>query len=90
MPAEPSELRAASESLSEAASVIDDQATAERCREIAERFAGLAESTPDQGTLARLDHVLRELSRATDGEATNRIEAARERLREYRTGVSGV
>lgn len=85
------ELRAASEELREASDLAEGEA-AERLATQADQVGELAtrEADPDHGRLDRHRHALEELVNDVGDRAAERVEAARERIREYRKGVEGV
>jgi hypothetical protein len=84
------DLRAAADSLAEAASHADGERR-ERIETQAEALADLAdrERGPDQGRLDRHTNVLRELAAPGD-DAAEHVERAIEHVRAYRSTVGGV
>ncbi|ELZ30843.1 hypothetical protein C474_10291 [Halogeometricum pallidum JCM 14848] len=85
------ELTAASEELRSAAEAADGE-TQDRLTEQAEALAELAMSDrdPDHGRLDRHMNILSEIARETSGEVSERTQAARDHVFEYRKGVEGV
>ena len=82
-------LRRASDELREAAGhAAGDER--ERLDGQADQLADLAGTGADHGRLARHENVLRELASATDGEASDRIDAALSAIRDYRETIEGV
>ena len=83
------ELTAASEELRSAAEMADGEAS-ERLTEQADALAALVDSEPDHGRLDRHMNILSEIARETSGEVSQRTQAARDHVFEYRKGVEGV
>jgi hypothetical protein len=94
-----------SDHLATAADLLDDAAStatgdaADRLREQADALAALAarDRGPDHGRLARIEHVLTEVSDDLEAgsagdadDASTAVEHALAELREYRSGVEGV
>lgn len=85
-------LQAASEALREAAAAVEDEDIEERAYSQSREMAQLAAADrgPDQGRLDRHMNVLRDIAESTDGEASERVEDALERVTEYRKTVGGI
>jgi outer membrane murein-binding lipoprotein Lpp len=86
------ELQAASDELRKAGESVDDEAVRERLHGQSDQLATLAtrELGPDHGRLDRHMNALAELGEEVDGEASEHVERAREKVREYRETVEGV
>ncbi|SEW16276.1 DUF7553 family protein [Halobacterium jilantaiense] len=89
-----------SDYLATAAELLDDAAedaagdASDRLREQADAVAALAarDRGPDHGRLARIEHVLTDVSEGLgdDDAAADAVDRALAELREYRSGVDGV
>ncbi|WP_318567727.1 DUF7553 family protein [Salinigranum marinum] len=85
------ELEAASEELRRASELADGDRQ-RRLYNHSNQVAELAsrEEGPDHGRLDRHMNALYEIAGETDGALHDHVVAAREHLKEYRTGVAGV
>ena len=85
------ELQSASDELRQAAEATDGD-TQKRIYEQSNQLATLAtrDEGPDHGRLDRHMNALMEIADGLDGDARERVLAARDQVREYRTGVEGV
>ncbi|WP_101298117.1 DUF7553 family protein [Halegenticoccus soli] len=85
------ELQKASDELRQASERVDGEVQ-ERLYDQSNQLAKLAsaERGPDHGRLDRHMNVLHELAGELDGEAKDRVQAAREHVKEYRKTVEGV
>ncbi|MDH5018767.1 DUF7553 family protein [Halobacterium rubrum] len=87
-----------SDHLATAAELLDDAAerasgdAGDRLREQSDAVAALAarDRGPDHGRLARIEHVLTDVSEGVDDDTADTVEHALAELREYRSGVEGV
>lgn len=86
------ELRTASEALREAAAATDEPDREERLYELSLDLADLAtaESGPDHGRLARVEHSIRDAAEGADEAVTAAVDRAVEAVRRHREGVEGV
>jgi len=85
------ELQAASEELRKASELADGDLQ-QRLYDHSNQVAKLAsrDEGPDHGRLDRHMNVLYEIAGETDGALHDHVVAARDHLKEYRTGVAGV
>lgn len=85
-------LRAASDLLRQASETAGDADLEERLYEQSNQLAKLAtaDSGPDHGRMARIMHVLDDLADDLEGDAQDAVEDAYEKVKEYRSTVSGV
>ena len=85
------ELEAASEALRKASELAEGDLQ-RRLYDHSNQVAELAsrDQGPDHGRLDRHMNALYEIADDTDGDLHDRVVAAREHLKEYRTGVAGV
>jgi hypothetical protein len=87
-----------SDHLATAAELLDDAAeratgdASDRLREQSDAVAALAarDRGPDHGRLARIEHVLTDVSEDVDDDTADTVDRALAELREYRSGVEGV
>jgi hypothetical protein len=85
------ELQAASDDLRSAAEAASGELQSriyDQSNQLAELAA--AERGPDHGRLDRHMNILSEIAEETDDEVKQHVVSAREHVKEYRTGVSGV
>jgi hypothetical protein len=84
-------LAAAAELLEDAASEADS-GSANRLREQADGLSRLVarDRGPDHGRLARITHVLDDLSGDLDGDAKASVDEAKDHIEAYRETVDGV
>lgn len=87
-----SELQDASERLESAAETCDDSDASERLTGLAEQLETLATADrgPDHGRLARIQSALAEIEADVDGDTQSEIEAADDRINEFRETLEGV
>ncbi|SFR32557.1 DUF7553 family protein [Halogeometricum limi] len=85
-------LAAASDDLNAAADASDDDGVRDRLAEQADALSKLADAErgPDHGRLDRHMNILAEIAETTEGDVSERVTAARDKVFEYRKGVEGV
>ena len=86
------QLHSASDHLADAADRVNDDAAAERLRDLAAQLDSLAESNrgPDHGRMARIQNALADLQEDVAGDVATTIEAANDDVAAYRETVEGV
>ena len=87
-----SDLRTATDTLTEVRERVSNDETADRLDAFADQLRKMADADrgPDHGRLDRVMHGLREIAEELGGENAEAVENARSHVRSYRETVEGV